>query len=122
MDCNTFKESEIDALYGQLDAAGSAAMAEHAATCASCGARFERLKGTRGLVLSVAVESVGSDFESRVMAAVDRGLAARMAPMLPMTAGPHAIHAHPSAPPMAPQLHALPPPQAEGGGAKIFKF
>ena len=71
MDCETFQNSEIDALYGELDAAGMAAMAEHAATCAECGARLERLRSTRGLVLSVAVEAVPTDFEARIMAAVD---------------------------------------------------
>jgi hypothetical protein len=121
MDCTTFQESEIDALYGELDAAGSAAMAEHATACASCGPRFDRLKGTRGLVLSVAVERVSDNFESRVMAAVDRGLAARMAPLVPITAGPHAVHGRPSALPSTPPMAPAPTPKQEGG-ATIFKF
>jgi len=94
MDCNTFQNNEIDALYGELDAPASAAMAEHAATCRSCAARYARLRGTRGLVLSV-VESVSDNFESRVMAAVDAGLAAK---------------------PAAPKV------EPAAGGAKIFKF
>lgn len=77
IDHETFRNSEIDALYGELDEEASAAMAAHAATCVDCAARFERLKKTRGLVLSVAVEAVPNDFESRIMAAVDAGLAKR---------------------------------------------
>lgn len=77
IDHETFRNCEIDALYGELDEEASAAMAAHAAACADCASRFERLKTTRGLVLSVAVETVPDDFESRIMAAVDAGLAKR---------------------------------------------
>lgn len=130
MDCTTFQESEIDALYGELDAEGAAAMAEHAATCPSCAARLERLRGTRGLVLSVAVEPVASDFESRIMAAVDAGLANRYsAAGAPFAAAPHVGPMHGGAPyasappPMPlPMMAAAPKPAQDEGGAKIFKF
>ena len=118
MDCTTFQESEIDALYGELDAAASAAMAEHAATCPACAARFERLKGTRGLVLSVAVEPVPTDFESRIMAAVDAGMAKRAAPPAPMLAAVPMIGGAPHGMPPGRVPHAKP----EAGGAKIFGF
>jgi hypothetical protein len=52
-------------------------MAAHAATCDDCAARLAKLKKTRSLVLSVAIEAVPTDFESRIMAAVDAGLAKR---------------------------------------------
>jgi thioredoxin-like negative regulator of GroEL len=100
IDCSTFQSSEIDALYSEgddareLDAEGSAAMAEHASTCAACSARLERLRATRGRILSVAIEPVPQDFESRIMAAVDAGLATR----------------------------AAAPAKAESGGAKILRF
>jgi len=82
IDCSTFQSSEIDLLYSdgetrELDDAASAAMAAHAASCAECAARLAKLKKTRGLVLSVAIEAVPTDFESRIMAAVDAGLAKR---------------------------------------------
>ncbi len=77
IDHETFRNCEIDALYGELDEEASAAMTAHAATCDDCAARFERLKKTRGLVLAAAVEAVPNDFESRIMAAVDAGLAKR---------------------------------------------
>lgn len=82
IDCSTFQNCEIDALYSdgearELDDEASAAMTAHASTCAECAARLEKLKKTRGLVLSVAVEAVPNDFESRIMAAVDAGLAKR---------------------------------------------
>ena len=107
MDCETFQNSEIDALYSEgegreLDSAASAAMSEHAATCASCGARFSRLRGLRARVLAVAIEPVATDFESRIMAAVDAGLANRATP-----------------PPAEAALAAAAKPE---GGAKIFRF
>ncbi len=82
IDCNTFQGCEIDALYSdgdarELDDEARAAMAAHAETCADCADRLARLKKTRGLVLSVAIEAVPADFESRIMAAVDAGLAKR---------------------------------------------
>ena len=109
MDCNTFQNSEIDALYGELDAAAQAAMDAHAATCASCAARYARLCGTRSLVLSVAVDSVSENFESRVMAAVDAGLASKRAGS---GAGAGAA-----------MMAAAPTKAAPAeGGAKIFQF
>lgn len=112
MDCETFKNSEIDALYSEgegreLDSAASAAMSEHAATCSSCGPRFSRLRGLRARVLAVAIEPVATDFESRIMAAVDAGLA-----QLPSQLAARRDSAE------APAAAASP----EGGGAKILRF
>ena len=84
IDCEAFQNCEIDALYSdgeerELDDEAAAAMTAHAATCAECAARLAKLKKTRRLVLSVAVEAVPNDFESRIMAAVDAGMAKRAA-------------------------------------------
>lgn len=127
MDCEAFQNSEIDALYGELDAAAMAAMSEHAATCAACNARLERLRSTRGLVLSVAVEDVPSDFEARIMAAVDGHMATRRRGPALVPPGVHVL-ASPSAPmgapgaPGAPNAQGAPPEVKAEGGAKIFKF
>ena len=122
IDCSTFRNCEIDALYSdgearELDEEASAAMTAHAASCAECAARLEKLKKTRGLVLSVAVEAVPTDFESRIMAAVDAGMASR-ADAIPIgraAAGPRAAApaatSHPSAGGAKPE-----------GGAKIVSL
>jgi hypothetical protein len=119
IDCATFQSCEIDALYfepgsRELDEEASAAMAEHAATCAACSARYARLRGTRRLVLSVAVEAVPNDFEARIMAAVDAGLAQRAS----MAGAAPRLAAVPAA---APSPGPPAGPHAEGG-AKIFEF
>lgn len=127
MDCETFQNSEIDALYGELDAAASAAMAEHAATCTTCAARFERLRGTRARVLAVAVEGVPTDFESRIMSAVDAGLVNRVpagatatATASPSTDAPVPFEQLPSQ--LASQRAAASGGTKPEGGAKIFQF
>ena len=84
IECSTFHNCEIDALYSEsegreLDDEAAAALAEHAKTCPACTARLERLRDNRNLVLSVAVEAVPADFESRIMAAVDEALSKRAA-------------------------------------------
>jgi len=93
IDCSTFQNCEIDALYSEgaereLDDEALAALTEHAKTCPACAARLERLRDNRRLVLSVAVEPVPSDFESRIMAAVDEALAKRgnVVALVPATA------------------------------------
>jgi hypothetical protein len=82
IDCSTFHNCEVDALYSEgaereLDDEAMLALTEHAKTCEACTARLDRLRDQRRLVLSVAVESVPSDFEARIMAAVDAALAKR---------------------------------------------
>jgi len=126
MDCEAFHDSEIDALYGELDAPAMAAMARHAATCAACNARLERLRSTRGVVLSVAIEDVPSDFESRIMAAVDGHMATRrrgpalIPPGITVLGSGRPLQI--GTPPMgAPPDGASNEPKA-GGGAKIFTF
>ncbi|MDB4937364.1 MAG: very large tegument protein [Labilithrix sp.] len=115
IDCSTFHDCELDALYSdggdaaELDAEGKAAMAEHVASCADCAARLERLRRTRHRILSVAVEPVPQDFESRIMAAVDAGLARRAA------SSPALVAASPMG-----AAHRGPEPQT--GGAKILRF
>lgn len=121
IDCFTFHQCEVDALYSEpgsreLDEEASSAMAEHAATCAACAKRYARLRGMRSLVLSVAVEAVPRDFESRIMAAVDAGLAQRAS-----TAGAAPARHLAAAPGLAAALPPAPAPQAEGG-AKIVRF
>jgi hypothetical protein len=111
IDHETFRNCEIDALYGELDEEASAAMTAHAATCDDCAARFERLKKTRGLVLAAAVEAVPNDFESRIMAAVDAGLAKRAA-VFPIGRGAGAA---------AGASVASASPNAEGG-AKVLRL
>ena len=118
IDCEAFQNCEIDALYSdgearELDQEASAAMTAHAAGCAECAARLEKLRKTRGLVLSVAVEAVPNDFESRIMAAVDAGMARRAAVI------PIGRAAAPSAGARAPSAAAAPEPE---GGAKILKL
>jgi hypothetical protein len=111
IDCETFHSSEIDALYGELDEEASAAMSAHAATCAECDARFARLKRTRGLVLAAAVEAVPADFESRIMAAVDAGMAkGGGAAVIPIHQGPHRAGSH------------APAARKPEGGAKIVSL
>lgn len=136
MDCETFQNSEIDALYSdreppELEAAASASMTEHAATCASCAARFERLRATRARVLAVAIESVPTDFESRIMAAVDAGLASQAtasgggsAATAPAAAGaaPASIPFEQLPSQLASQRAAAEPAAKPEGGAKIFAF
>jgi hypothetical protein len=105
IDCSTFQNCEVDALYSEgaereLDDEAMVALTEHATTCSACAARLERLRDNRRLVLSVAVEPVPGDFESRIMAAVDAALAKRA--------------------PVAPVAPAAPP--ATGGGATILRF
>ena len=117
IDHETFRNAEIDALYGELDEEASAAMTAHAATCADCAARFERLKKTRGLVLAAAVEAVPDDFESRIMAAVDAGLAKRSAvDPIGRAAGAAGV-----AGAAAGANAAAAPPKAEGG-AKVLRL
>ena len=82
IDCSTFHNCEVDALYEEgaareLDDEAAASLEEHAKTCPECAGRLERLRDNRRLVLSVAVEAVPTDFESRIMAAVDAALARR---------------------------------------------
>src|SRR4051812_11980810 len=106
IDCSTFQNCEIDALYSEgsereLDDEARAALTEHAKTCEACTERLGRLRGNRNLVLSVAVEAVPADFESRIMAAVDAALAKN-------AANAPAPAAAPAAPP--------------AGGAKILRF
>lgn len=117
IDHETFRNAEIDALYGELDEEASAAMTAHAATCADCAARFERLKKTRGLVLAAAVEAVPDDFESRIMAAVDAGLAKRSSvDPIGRAAGAAGV-----AGAAAGANAAAAPPKAEGG-AKVLRL
>lgn len=96
IDCSTFHNCEVDALYEagaarELDDGAAAALEEHAQSCPECAARIERLRANRRLVLSVAVEAVPRDFESRIMAAVDAALAKRavlaVAPALSSASG-----------------------------------
>lgn len=108
IDCSTFHDCEVDALYSEgaereLDDEAMVALTEHAKTCTACAARLERLRDNRRLVLSVAVEAVPGDFESRIMAAVDAALAKRAA----------------AAPAPAPAPAAAAP---AGGGATILRF
>ena len=101
IDHDTFHAMEIDGLFEELDGSGASALNAHAASCETCGSRFERLRRARQRGLAALNEHVSEDFESRVMAAVDAALAARpsnvvslysasasRAPSLPNAAGP----------------------------------
>ena len=106
IDCSTFQNCEVDALYSEgpereLDDESMVALAEHAKTCAACTARLERLRDHRRLVLSVAVETVPSGFEARIMAAVDAALAKR---------------------PVAAAAAPMPAAAKPSGGATILRF
>jgi hypothetical protein len=101
IDCSTFHNCEVDALYSEgdareLDGEAMAALTEHAKTCPECAERLARLRGRRNLVLSVAVEPVAGDFEARIMAAVDAALAKRAAAP-PVAAAPPAASAQANA-------------------------
>ena len=103
IDCSTFQNCEVDALYQEgsareLDDEAAAALEEHAKSCPACAARLERLRDNRRLVLSVAVEEVPADFETRIMAAVDAALAKRAV------------------------VAVAPAPSAASGGATILRF
>ncbi len=80
MDHESFQACELDALYGELDAETSARMSAHAASCASCNARLERLRTTRERTLMMIEEPVPENFEARILAAVDAALATPTAP------------------------------------------
>jgi len=107
LDHDTFHAMEIDALYDELDAGGSSAIREHAASCESCGSRFERMRRTRQRGLSALAEAVPQDFESRVMAAVDAALAKRA-----------------GSPVLVPKLQSVSPapPAALKGPGKVIPF
>ncbi len=68
MDCDAFRASEIDALYGELDPAASAAMEAHAAECTSCAARMEKLRATRSAFGALIVPAP-EGLEAKVLAA-----------------------------------------------------
>jgi hypothetical protein len=76
MDCASFRELELDLLYGELEAAGRAEMTEHSGACDACAARFDRLRRTREVVAGALAEPVPSALEARVLEAVDAALAA----------------------------------------------
>ncbi|HEY8079530.1 MAG TPA: hypothetical protein VIF62_35610 [Labilithrix sp.] len=79
MDCDAFRASEIDALYGELDEAASAAMEEHAAGCAECAARMQKLRGARSAFAPLVVPSPPG-LEAKIMGAVAKAEAAKRAP------------------------------------------
>jgi hypothetical protein len=70
MDCDAFRDNEIDALYGELDPSVSAAMDQHAAGCAECAARMKRLRATRSL-LPALMEPVPDSLEARILSAAE---------------------------------------------------
>jgi hypothetical protein len=68
MDCQTFDASLLDALYGELDEASSTAMDAHAAGCAACAGRLEKLKRTRVLVRPALEAALPASLEERIVA------------------------------------------------------
>ncbi|HSO33727.1 MAG TPA: hypothetical protein VLT33_14435 [Labilithrix sp.] len=109
LDHDTFHDLEIEALYEELDGPRAAAIHAHAASCEACASRFERLRRARMRGLAALAEPVSSDFESRVMAAVDAALARRQ-----------------GGPVLVPRMQsgAAPPAAAPGAGAaaKVIPF
>lgn len=76
MDCQTFDSSLLDALYGELDEASSTAMGAHAAGCAACAGRLEKLKRTRDLVRLALEAAFPASLEERVLAAATAAMEA----------------------------------------------
>lgn len=115
MTCEEFDDKMMDELYGELDAAGSDALAEHAAECASCAAKISKLRATRSALGSLEI-TPPADMESRILAAAAAAEAAMsMPPATPsnVIALPLGQHAREMAPP--------PAPRPEQGG-KVFAF
>lgn len=121
MTCAEFDDAMMDELYGELDAATSDRLAEHATSCASCAAKFSKLKSTRS-ALGGLVVTPPDDMESRILAAAAAAEAAMAAGPVPMPSNvialPIAHHARDMAPPPVPG----PQPPKQEGGAKIFAF
>lgn len=109
LDHDTFHSMEIDGLYEELDGPSAAALRDHAASCGSCAARFERLRRARQRGLAALAEAVPEDFESRIMAAVDAALARR-------AGGPLLIAAR------MPSNAPAPPQAAQGVSGKVIPF
>lgn len=117
MTCEQFEDAMMDELYGELDAAGSDALAEHAAACESCAAKISKLRSTRN-ALGALVVTPPEDMESRILAAAAAAEAAMsMPPAMPsnVVALPFAQHGREMAPPPGQK-----PPQE--GSAKVFAF
>jgi hypothetical protein len=70
MTCAEFEANEMEALHGDLDAATTAVFEEHAASCATCGPRFGRLRTMRRFP-ELVLEPVPDSLEARILAAVD---------------------------------------------------
>lgn len=70
MTCAEFEANEMEALHGDLDAATMAAFEDHAASCATCAARFGRLRTMRRIP-ELVLEPVPDSLEARILAAID---------------------------------------------------
>jgi hypothetical protein len=78
MDCQTFDASLLDALYDELDAPSSRAMAAHAAGCTACATRADGLKRTREIIGHHRVELPFPDgLEARILAAAGTAMPRR---------------------------------------------
>jgi|GEM_PF-1779333 len=95
IDCTAFDAALMDELYGELDAATSAAMRAHAVTCDACEAQLARMRATRHAVTSLT-EAVPAGLEERILAAAAAAMPAGAA-ALPATASVSASDATVSA-------------------------
>lgn len=80
MDCQTFDDALLDALYGELDDDASKALHEHAAGCSSCAEKLEGLSRTRERIRPALEEPIPGGFEARVLAAAEAAMPAVAAP------------------------------------------
>ncbi|MBX3190535.1 MAG: hypothetical protein KF819_26275 [Labilithrix sp.] len=74
MSCEAFDDALMDALYEELDEASSEAASEHAASCASCADRLEKLRATREAALPSLLEPVPEGLEAKILAAADAAM------------------------------------------------
>jgi len=121
MTCAEFDDAMMDELYGELDAATSDRLAEHASACASCAAKFSKLKSTRS-ALGALVVTPPEEMESRILAAAAAAEAAMRAGPAPMPSNVIALPTAHHARDLGPSLAPGPQPPKQEGGAKVFAF
>jgi len=79
MDCDAFRNSEIDMLYGELDPSTVAAMDAHAAGCAECAARMAKWRSTKSAFPSLVVP-IPVGLEAKILAAAEAAMPKKQAP------------------------------------------
>lgn len=87
MDCQTFDDALLDALYGELGEPDSSAVHEHAAGCEGCKGKLARLEQARAKLKPALEEPLPGGFEQRLLAAVDAAMPPHAAPAVDRSEG-----------------------------------